>query len=187
MRTCCLRMLSRRNSKPIMSTSQIAKYTVRSGARTYLEIIASVETRGFKVSETAKKVLEKPSILSRWDLTYDLVFTRASDIPSAVKERLDKGLVVDVSREVALLLCEQVSREEMEKAGFKTLTIMHKPVEVDRILNMIRLFVGEYTDEQGHTVFGVGAVNCCFESHPQMGKLEDHEGLIFLEKVLKKK
>lgn len=166
-----------------MSTSQIAKYSVKSGTRIYPEMISAIEAKGFKVSETAKKVLEKPSILSRFDLTHDLVFVRASDIPSAVKERLDNNLCIDAPRAAALLLCEQVSREEMEKAGFKMLTIMHKPVEVDRILNMMRLFVGEYTDDQGNTVFGVGAINCCYKGHPQMGKLEDDEGLVFADIV----
>jgi len=109
-------------------------FEVVSDGRTGEQFIASLESASYKASDYAKDVMRKPPFVSTTGQKYKLVVIKGEEfedddrITSKIRAEADRRDYRVPPAEVAPLLRELVSDEEIERMGLYWLIVMHEPI-----------------------------------------------------------
>lgn len=114
-------------------SDMIVRY-VTSDGRTGEQFIADLEKARYNVGDWAKDVMRKPAFVSTNGQTYQLVVIKGEEFED--DDRITSNIRAEAARrgyltppaEVAPLLREQISDEELERMGFWGLVVMHEPI-----------------------------------------------------------
>lgn len=129
-------------------------FKVVSDGTTGEEWITRLENAGFKLSKYAKKLLLSKEFKATTGITYEIavlkggLFTDSNRITKKIRNEADKRKLVTLSPEVACLIREMFSDEEIKAMGLNWIVIMHKPIKdsdgVLSLLNANRHVVGSW-------------------------------------------
>ncbi len=147
-------VLEHRN--PFEKVINNAMFTVTSDGRTGEEFIRDFKRNDYRVGDYASDVMRKPAFVATNDKTYRLGLIKGEEFSDA--ERSTKNICAEAARrgwltppaEVAPLLRETVSDEEIKHLGLWWLVVMHEPI-IDsdggaRLLGLHRHGGGQWLD-----------------------------------------
>lgn len=118
-----------------MISNMILRHVTTDG-RTGEQFIATLESASYNVGDYAKQLLRSDKFVSTNGKTYKLVVIKGDEfedndrITSKIREEAKKRGYLTPPVEVAPLLREAISDEELEQMGLWWLIVMHEPITV---------------------------------------------------------
>lgn len=109
-------------------------FSVISDGATGPQWISRLEKKGFRLSKWAKDVLNSPDFKSTSGITHNCVvlkgefFSDENRVTSKIRAEADKRKFTKPNAEVACLIRENFSDEEIEAMGLWWLIVMHEPI-----------------------------------------------------------
>jgi len=99
------------------------------------EWIRRLEGKGFRVGDYAKKLLRSPDFKPTSGVTYEIVilkgmiFEGSDRITKKIRAEADKRKLTKSNTEVACLIRENFSDEDIEAMGLWWIVVMHEPIK----------------------------------------------------------
>lgn len=112
----------------------VINFSVTSDGTTGSAWIARLEKKGFRLSKWAKDILNSPDFKPTNGITYNCVvikgevFSDENRITSKIRTEADRRKLTKPNAEVACLIRENFSDEDIEAMGLWWLVVMHEPI-----------------------------------------------------------
>ncbi len=127
---------------------------VTADGRTGEQFIGALTTANYNIGDYAKQVMRKPEFVTTNGVTYKLVVIKGDEfedndrITSKIREEAESRGYLTPPAEVAPLLRESVSDEDLEVMGLYALIVMHEPITASggspRVLGVDRIDEGRW-------------------------------------------
>jgi len=127
---------------------------VTSNGRTGRQFFASLEDQGYRVSDYAMELLRSPEFVPTSSKLYKIIVIMPDEFKDEertntnIRAKAESYRCIDPPAELAPLLREVFSDEDIEAMGLFSLIVMHKPIHGDRgrsgLLGIDRHTMGRY-------------------------------------------